>query len=256
MGCCEHGDEPLGSIICGGFLDRLRNCWLQLTCALCRRCYTIHCEYTRILQAHICKCALYGACLNITYQVHRTMSQFRPLFFDTGPQCVWRLTGQLHIREVPSSGLVRKTDFLEVFGSHQGLMLLFLSEAHTCTVLQGLRWLLLVDTELLSSGIKRSGPEAGHSSRTLFVFCDNLTKNVNTPFAHIAIICLTSVSLQVLSEAYACTALQGLPWLLLVDTTGVVKLASNLRLVLRLGMIGAVPRLVHTPDVIQQCITC
>jgi len=27
-GCGEHGDEPLGYIICGEFLDRLRNCQL------------------------------------------------------------------------------------------------------------------------------------------------------------------------------------------------------------------------------------
>ena len=33
-----------------------------------------------------------------------------------------------------------------------------------------------------------------------------------------------------------------------------MKLATHLRLVLRLGMHGAVPRLVHTPAVIQQCI--
>jgi len=102
----------------------------------------------------------------------------------------WSARALLHMREVPSSGLVPKTDFLEVFVSHQALMLLFLSETHTCTALQGLSWLLLVDTELLSSGIKRSGREAGH----------------------------------------------------------------YLRLVPRLGMIGAVPRLVHTPAVIHQCI--
>jgi len=37
---CEHGDEPLGSKNCGGFLDQLRNCWLQQTCAPCRQSVT------------------------------------------------------------------------------------------------------------------------------------------------------------------------------------------------------------------------
>jgi hypothetical protein len=32
------------------------------------------------LPARICKCAFYGACLNITCQVHGTMSQVRPLY--------------------------------------------------------------------------------------------------------------------------------------------------------------------------------
>jgi hypothetical protein len=42
--------------------------------------YTSHCEYTNLLQAHICKCAFYGACLNITCQVHGTMTQVRTLY--------------------------------------------------------------------------------------------------------------------------------------------------------------------------------
>jgi hypothetical protein len=42
----------------------------------------------------------------------------------------WSIRSLLHIQEVASSGLVPETDFLEVFGYHQGLMLLFLSEAH------------------------------------------------------------------------------------------------------------------------------
>jgi len=33
-----------------------------------------------------------------------------------------------------------------------------------------------------------------------------------------------------------------------------VKLTTHLRLVLKLGIRGAVPRIVHTPAVIQQCI--
>ena len=33
-----------------------------------------------------------------------------------------------------------------------------------------------------------------------------------------------------------------------------VKLTTHLRIVLRLGMRGALPRLLHTPAVIQQCI--
>jgi len=33
-----------------------------------------------------------------------------------------------------------------------------------------------------------------------------------------------------------------------------VKLTTHLRIVLRLGMRGAVPRIVYTPAVIQQCI--
>jgi hypothetical protein len=33
-----------------------------------------------------------------------------------------------------------------------------------------------------------------------------------------------------------------------------VKLTTNLRVVMSLGMRGALPRLVHTPAVIQQCI--
>ena len=28
VGCCEHGNEPPGSMKRGKFLDQLRNCWL------------------------------------------------------------------------------------------------------------------------------------------------------------------------------------------------------------------------------------
>jgi hypothetical protein len=28
VGCCEHGDEPPGSVKGGKFLDKLNDCWL------------------------------------------------------------------------------------------------------------------------------------------------------------------------------------------------------------------------------------
>jgi hypothetical protein len=28
VGCCEHGNEPLGSVKCGEFVHKLRNCQL------------------------------------------------------------------------------------------------------------------------------------------------------------------------------------------------------------------------------------
>jgi hypothetical protein len=118
-------------------------------CSVQAVCYTIHCEYTRILQAHSCKCALYGACLNITCQVHDTMSQVRPLYLVLDhTACDGRLVSQssASYSGSPEFSSCPKTDFLQVFGSHQRLLLLILSEAHACTALQGLRWLLLVDT--------------------------------------------------------------------------------------------------------------
>jgi hypothetical protein len=35
-GCCEHGDEHLGSINYGEFLDRTRNCWFNKIGSLLR----------------------------------------------------------------------------------------------------------------------------------------------------------------------------------------------------------------------------
>jgi hypothetical protein len=118
VGCCEHSDEPLGSIKCGGFLDRLRNCWLQQACALCRRSVTLFIVNTLVFYRPT---FVKGPCMVLVWILLAKCTV--PLVSD---HCTWYWTtlrvtadwtarGQLHIREVPSSGPVRETDFLEVF---------------------------------------------------------------------------------------------------------------------------------------------
>ena len=78
------------------------------------------------------------------------------------------------------------------------------------------------------------------------MFCENLTKHINTLCAHITIIRLSSVfTVAVGSTHMYCTGLA----LTAVSGHYSGQLTNNLSLVLRLGMRGAVPRLVHTPAV-------
>ena len=72
--------------------------------------------------------------LTVKYTVPQVKSDHCTWYWTTQHVAVdWSVRTLLHIREVASSGLVPKTVFLEVFFYHQGLILLFLSEAHTCT---------------------------------------------------------------------------------------------------------------------------
>jgi len=103
-------------------------------CSVQALSYTSHCEYTRPFYRPSFVSVPFMVLvwkLPVKYTVPWVKSDHCTWYWTTvHVRGDWSARVLLHIREVLSSGLVPETDFLEVFGYHQGLMFLFLSEAH------------------------------------------------------------------------------------------------------------------------------